>query len=160
MLWYLNEQMFSNQAVFTMPDIYHSFPIHSSPSKVFEYISSSKGLDKWWTKSCIASPEKGGEYLLDFGPDYQWKALVIKYLKDQNFELRFTEADADWIGTILGFSLMPVNGSTDVQFYHTGWPKANDHFKISSFYWAMYLRILKKCIEEGIQVPYEKRLDA
>jgi hypothetical protein len=54
---------------------------------------------------------------------------------------------------------MAKGNSTDVHFYHEGWPQANEHFKISSFCWAMYLRILKRNIEKGELVPYEKRLD-
>ena len=142
-----------------MPDIFHNLQIKSSPSKVFENISSAAGLDRWWTKNSVAKPETGGQYLLDFGPEYRWKAVVSRFLNDQIFELQFTEADADWIGTKVGFSLAPKDGKTDLHFYHTGWPQANEHFKISSYCWAMYLRILKRFTEKGEQVPYEKRLD-
>jgi uncharacterized protein YndB with AHSA1/START domain len=142
-----------------MPDIFHNFPIKSSPAKVFENISAAEGLDNWWTKSSVVKPEKGGEYLLDFGPMYRWKAVVRKYQANQIFELQFTEADADWIGTKVGFLLKAKNGSTDVNFYHTGWPQANEHFKISSYCWAMYLRILKRYTEKAERVPYEKRLN-
>jgi uncharacterized protein YndB with AHSA1/START domain len=74
-----------------MPDIYHNFPVKGSPAKVFESISSSEGLNKWWPKNSIVKPEEGGEYLLDFGPLYQWKAIVTKYQEDHIFELQFTE---------------------------------------------------------------------
>jgi uncharacterized protein YndB with AHSA1/START domain len=142
-----------------MPDIFHNFTIKSSPEKVFENICRSEGLDNWWTKNSVAKPEKGGEYLLDFGPQYRWKAVVSKYETNQIFELQFTDADADWIGSKVGFSLKVKNGNTDVYFYHSGWPQVNEHFKISSYCWAMYLRILKRYTEKVEQVPYEKRLD-
>ena len=35
----------------------------------------------------------------------------------------------------------------------------NDHYKISSYCWAMYLRILKRYVESGEEVPYENRLN-
>jgi hypothetical protein len=141
-----------------MPDIYHIFYVGSTPEKVFEMISLSEGLDKWWTRNSLSSPKLQGEYHLDFGPLYRWKAVVTKYQQDLVFELRITEADADWTGTKVGFILESIGNRTEVNFYHSGWQQANKHFKISSFCWAMYLRILKRHIETGEEVPYEKRL--
>lgn len=34
-----------------MADIFYYFPINTSIDKVFEAISTPKGLDKWWTKT-------------------------------------------------------------------------------------------------------------
>jgi uncharacterized protein YndB with AHSA1/START domain len=142
-----------------MADIYHQFVINALPEKVFEAISRSKGLDNWWTRSSSENPEQGGTYTLYFGPQYNWKATVTKYLKDSRFELQLTEADDEWKGTRVGFILRNIKGITEVNFYHTGWPAANEHYRISSYCWAMYLRILKRFIEFGDQVPYDKRLD-
>jgi hypothetical protein len=36
----------------------------------------------------------------------------------------------------------------------------NEHYRISTFCWAMYLRLMKKAIETGEVVPYAVRLDA
>ena len=71
-----------------------------------------------------------------------------------------TRWDEDWNGSKVGFRLETSGSSTWVTFRHTGWPAANDHFRISSFCRAMYLRILKRSIEHGESGPYEKRLDA
>jgi uncharacterized protein YndB with AHSA1/START domain len=141
-----------------MPDIYHNFPINTLADKVFEAISHSEGLDKWWTKSSAVNPVKSGIYSLDFGPGYHWKAEVTEYKKDKLFELKMTEADADWLGTKIGFGLVIHQSITEVSFYHTGWPQKNEHYKISNYCWAMYLRILKRYLEYGELVPYEKRL--
>jgi len=142
-----------------MPNIYHHFFIKHSPAKVFENIVTRQGLDNWWTKSSLANPGLGGLYVLDFGPGYSWKALVTLFKPDEIFELQFTEADNDWLGTKVGFILAAQNGKTQVNFYHVGWSEENEHFKISSYCWAMYLRILKRYTELGEQVSYVKRLD-
>jgi uncharacterized protein YndB with AHSA1/START domain len=126
---------------------------------VFEGISTSKGLDNWWTKSSEVNPRVGEVYTLGFGPQYIWKAVVTKYETDKEFELQMTEADADWIGMKVGFSLTQKDNNTQVNFYHTGWPQNNDHYKISTYCWAMYLRILKRNIEYGEEVPFEERLN-
>ena len=141
-----------------MADIFHNFPIEASADKVFEAISRSEGLDKWWTKRSTVSPVSGGMYTLEFGPGYIWKAVVTAYEKGKSFELQMTEADADWLGTRIGFILTIHQNKTAVNFYHTGWPHISEHYKISSYCWAMYLRILKRHLEYGEWVPYEKRL--
>jgi uncharacterized protein YndB with AHSA1/START domain len=142
-----------------MADIFHQFLINSLSERVFEAISRSKGLDSWWTMTSSENPEPGGVYRLNFGPRYNWKAVVTKYKTDSLFELQLTDADVDWTGSRVGFELKNNNGITEVDFYHTGWPAVNDHFKISSYCWAMYLRILKRYVESGEWVPYEKRLE-
>jgi uncharacterized protein YndB with AHSA1/START domain len=142
-----------------MPDIFHNFTINTSPDKVFNGVSTTKGLDNWWTKTCQASPKAGGIYTLDFGPGYTWKAIVTKFEANREFELQMTEADPDWLKARVGFLLRDKgNNLTEVDFYHKGWPTANEHYKISCYCWAMYLRILKRYLEFGEQVPYEKRL--
>ena len=49
---------------------------------------------------------------------------------------------------------------TQVRFRHVGWPAPNEHWRISNFCWAMYLRVLRRSLEYGEAVPYEGRLDA
>ena len=48
-----------------MADIFHNFPIEAPPDKVFGAISSSEGLDKWWTKDSAVNPVSGGIYTLE-----------------------------------------------------------------------------------------------
>ena len=142
-----------------MPDIFHMFPIDASADKVFQGISTASGLDNWWTKNSEATPTQGATYTLDFGPPYLWQAIVTKFNDNKEFELQMTDADADWLNTKIGFLLNDKeNNVTEVNFYHIGWPTNNEHYKISCYCWAMYLRILKRYIEFGEQVPYEKRL--
>ncbi len=141
-----------------MADIFHTFPVTASPEKVFASICTTEGLDRWWTKSSAGVAAPGSTYSLDFGPGYTWKALVTKYAEGKEFELQLKDADNDWLNTRVGFILNYRNPVTKVHFYHTGWPENNEHFKISSFCWAMYLRILKRYIENGEQVAYEQRL--
>jgi hypothetical protein len=84
---------------------------------------------------------------------------VIRATTGRLFELEMVAADSDWDGTRVGFDLESAEGSTLVRFHHTGWPASNDHFRTSTFCWAMYLRVLKRHLEHGERVPYERRLD-
>ncbi len=142
-----------------MADIIHYFIIKASPEKVFHGISTPMGLDTWWTKKSSGVPEKGAEYELFFGQGYDWRAVVSRCVPDSEFELELTSAHDDWQGTLVGFHLEEKKGVTEVQFHHLGWPEDNEHYRISSYCWAMYLRLLKRYVEFGEVVPYEDRLD-
>jgi len=142
-----------------MPDILQDLPIAAPPARVFAAVSEPALLDQWWTLRSSGSPVVGSNYTLDFGPQYIWQAMVTAAAPGQAFEWRLTRADADWTGTLVGFELAPAGSGTQVRFHHTGWPAANEHFRISSHCWAMYLRILRRHLEHGETVPYERRLD-
>ena len=142
-----------------MPDIFHYFPIKAASQKVFQAISTPLGLDAWWTNRASGAPVEGAEYELGFGPEYDWRAVVSQYVPDTEFEFELTSAMDDWLGTRVGFTLDEQDGVTQVRFRHTGWPESNEHFRVSCYCWAAYLRLLRRYVELGEVVPYEDRLD-
>ena len=143
-----------------MPDIFHDFPIKASRDNVFRAVSTPTGLASWWTNRSSGEPAPGEEYELWFGPEYDWRAVVSKYVPGTEFELKMTKSDKDWQGTRVGFVMNENDGVTQVRFYHTNWPEANDHYRGSCFCWALYLRLLKRYVEHGDVVPYEDRDNA
>jgi uncharacterized protein YndB with AHSA1/START domain len=143
-----------------MPDIVHDFPIFAPRDRVFDAIASSNGLDAWWTLTSSGEPGAGNTYALGFGPDHQWAATVTSCVNGFEIEWELTEADDDWRGTRVGFRLDDRGERhTDVHFHHTGWPDAGAHYRTSCYCWAMYLRILKRFVEHGEVVEYDRRLD-
>jgi len=142
-----------------MPDIFHDFPIRTTPSRVFAAMSTPAGFDQWWTTRSAGTPRIGAEYELRFDPGYDWRARVTRCEPDRAFELEFVQPDAEWIGTKVGFQLAAGDGTTQVRFYHAGWPRETGHYRISCYCWAMYLRVLRRYLEHGEIVPYEQRLD-
>lgn len=143
-----------------MADIFHQFRIKASRQKVFQAIATPDGLDAWWTSRSSGNPVEGAEYELRFSPPYVWRAVVAHCTPDSELEFVMTDADEDWLGTRLSFSLNEQNGVTQVRFSHTGWPQTNEHFRVSSYCWAAYLRLLRRYVEQGEIVSYEDRLDA
>jgi uncharacterized protein YndB with AHSA1/START domain len=143
-----------------MHEILHEFPIATTPDRVFAAVSTPSGLDQWWTSRSSGEAREGAEFQLWFGPEYDWRARVTQCLPGEAFQLTMTRADGDWTGTRVGFRLAgQAPGITLVRFYHTGWPEVNEHFRVSSFCWAMYLRILRRHLEFGESVPYDRRLE-
>jgi uncharacterized protein YndB with AHSA1/START domain len=142
-----------------MPDLFHELPIRAPIARVFHAISAPEGLDTWWTMTSDGQPSLGAIYDLDFGPGYQWQGRVTACRPDSAFELELITSDPDWNGTRVGFHLELRRDRTWVKFHHTGWPRQNQHFRVSNTCWASYLRVLRRYLEYGEQVLYENRLD-
>lgn len=143
-----------------MADIVQEFTIKSPQERVFEAMGTPAGLDRRWTKSSPAEAKEGGEYQLHFGTNYDWQAKVTRWQPGKAFELQLIEAHEDRKNTRVGFELKVENpGATRVRFYHTRWPEQNEHWRVSGYCWAMYLRLLRPYLEQGEVVAYEKRLD-
>jgi hypothetical protein len=56
------------------------------------------------------------------------------------------------------FDLDAPGGTTHLRFGHLGWRGATAHYQTSAYCWAMYLRILKRYVEFGEHVSYDRRL--
>jgi uncharacterized protein YndB with AHSA1/START domain len=141
-----------------MASIFHDFTIQATAAAVFEVMTTPRGIDRWWTKQSSGKPEIGEEYDLNFGPSYDWKAIVKKSVPGKEFEWTMKASDPDWEGTRIGFQLEENKGSVKVRFYHLGWSSENEHYKASSYCWAMYLRLVKRWLESGEECPFEARL--
>jgi uncharacterized protein YndB with AHSA1/START domain len=143
-----------------MANIIQEFTVKAAPPLVMEMFTMPEGLDRWWTKGSAGAPKENAEYTLHFGPEYDWRAKVTRFVPDREFELQMTQAHEDWKGTRVGCTLTSDgHTATRVFFYHKGWPQENEHWRVSCYCWAMYLRLLRRNLEYGETVPYEKRLE-
>lgn len=142
-----------------MPDILHRLPVRAPAARVFDLFATAEGLSRWWTRSATGAAEAGEIYTLDFGPGYQWTAMVAAIDAPRWIEWEMLDADDDWAGTRVGARLVEHDGRTTVDFYHTGWRHAHEHFRTTSCCWAQYLRILRRFAEHGERVAYDDRLD-
>lgn len=143
-----------------MPDIHHRFSTSVSTGVLFRGVSTSKGLDAWWTLASRGEAALGTDWDLDFGPEHHWKARVTACEPPHLFELQLVQAQEDWQGTRVRFELEATGARTLLRFAHIGWPEANEHYLASNTCWALYLRLLIKHLEGAPVVPYPDRLDA
>jgi uncharacterized protein YndB with AHSA1/START domain len=140
-----------------MHAIKHRLAVRSSPAVVFAAISLPTGLNAWWTKECEGEPTLNAPYRFYFSDEFDWEGTVTDIEAGLAIEWRFTNAEPDWTGTRLRIELEPEGEKTWISFLHDGWKEDNDHFCHTSFCWAQYLRLLRRWIEEGMSVAYEKR---
>lgn len=143
-----------------MSDILHDFPVAAPRTRVFEAVATPRGLDQWWTLTSKGAAERGAEWEFFFDAQYDWRGKVTRVEADRLIEWEITRADADWSSTRVAIELSDhPGGLTWVRFAHTGWREAGEHFRISSYCWAMYLRVLKNWVQRGETVPYDRRLE-
>lgn len=144
-----------------MAQIVQEFTVRAPAERVFQTMGTPEGLAHWWTESSSGQPQEGAEFALTFNPEHDWKGRVRRYLPNSAFEIEITHAHPDWIGTRVGCELLPEGANaTRVRFYHTGWPTENQHWRVSCYCWAMYLRTMRRYLEHGESIPYKDRLDA
>ena len=142
-----------------MADIIHEFSVKAHRRDVYRMFSTPDGLNKWWTQESSEDTDDQ-TFQLQFGPKYHWQAKVTRRESPAAFELQMTQAHPDWLGTRVGCDLWEERDKvTRVRFYHSGWPEQNEHWRGSSFCWAMYLRLLRRHLEFCETVDYEKRLE-
>ncbi|MBL8983708.1 MAG: SRPBCC domain-containing protein [Gemmatimonadetes bacterium] len=142
-------------------DIEHEFVVAAPIEEVFACFSTGPGLAAWWTDTSTADPRRGGRYTFGFDPEHQWAGVVRVYDAPHAIEWEMTETAPmdDWHGTRVGARLASEGDNTRLHFYHRGWEGKTAHQRISSFCWAMYLRLLARYCTTGEVVPYARRND-
>ncbi len=132
-----------------MPAIHHLFTVEAPAKAVFEMLTSPDGLCQWWTSKASGEPVLGATYQFYFSEAYDWRASVIAIDAPHLISWQMEKADEDWLPTQLHFQLeTSKEGTTTVRFQHSRWENVNDHYRRTSFCWAMYFDKLRRIVEE------------
>lgn len=134
--------------------IYHRLLIEAPVEKVYEALTTQKGLAGWWTPDTLAKPEVGSILRFAFGPDY-FKEMKVAELKPYSkIKWICLKAFEEWIGTTLTFELELHSKGAILLFHHDGWKNYTREFASCSFDWALFFRSLKFLCETGKGIPY------
>ena len=140
-----------------MVKIFHNFETKASAEKVYEAISTLKGLCGWWTKDTTGSPAKGGEIRFGFG-DYFNIMLVIESVNNKfvQWEVKSSnfQSGNEWIGTFISFTLEEKEDNiTSVKFEHSNWQAFTDFYGVCNYHWGIFMVSLKLLCETGKGTP-------
>lgn len=138
-----------------MPSILHRVGIKASPTKVYEAITTAKGLSHWWIEGTTGDAGKAG--LIDFGP---CKMKVRRAVPGKQVSWECTEGPASWVGTEVHFQLRRKEGQTFVLFRHDKWRREEEFMYHCSTKWATFLLSLKHWLEsdEGRPYPHDVKI--
>lgn len=143
-----------SQANSTSKCICHRLLIEAPVEKVYEAITTQKGLAGWWTPETTAKPESGSVSRFNFGPDYFKEMKILELKPYSRVKWQCLQAHEEWIGTTLTFELEPHAKGTILSFSHDGWKDYTSEFASCSYAWALFFRSLKFLSETGKGFPY------
>ena len=137
-----------------MFDINHQIGIKTSPEKVYEVLTSNKGLSEWWTNDVSGAGGVGSTIEFRFnggGPDFTVTELITNETVKWQHSGSMPEA---WMGTEITFNLREENGQTFIRFTHANWKESSDFMAHCSTKWAVFLLSLKDALETGKGKPF------
>lgn len=142
-------------------DIVHQIEIISPPAKVYEAITTSKGIQGWWAQNSDIATRPGNQHTMNFVKE--GNAVVMKFRVDDmqaNQKVSWTcteNGNPAWVGTTIQFDLAKNNGNTQLKFSHLGWDKK---FEGTPLYvsvgptWEAFMGSLKRYCETGVGQPW------
>ena len=137
-----------------MAIIFHILKIKvPDPEKVYEALTTSRGLAAWWTTKAEAIPEINTMATFHFEGKYQKSMRVVELLPDRRVLWECMEGHPEWLGTTIAFEIEPVAGGTQLKFYHAGWEEETDLYANCNYHWALFLNSLKSYLETGKGCP-------
>ena len=129
--------------------------INASLEHIFEKLTSINGLQEWWTLQTTGDANKDGIIDFRFGEKHFIQMKVTETKPNEFVKWKCLQADEDWIGTIVTFSLEKNNEKTLLRFKHDNWPTHGDFFAHCSLSWAKYLLSLRDLMELGEGRPFK-----
>ena len=139
-----------------MENIEHLMTIKTAPSKVYEVLTTEKGLGEIWTKTLTVKPELGFINEFAFGAAVD-KMKIVELVENKRIAWDVLESDPEWVGTTITFDLEDKNGNTIITLKQLNWRAVTDLFRACSYNWAFFLYSLKLYCEEGKGIPYQSR---
>ena len=128
--------------------IKHLFHINSPKEKVYEAITSLKGLSNWWTTNVTGGTDPGQILQFRFG-EFGNDLKVTSLMPNESVTWECVAGAPDWIGTKITFNLDTNDGKTRVRFEHSGWKETGDFYAAVCFSWARYLESLRQFCQTG-----------
>jgi len=144
-----------------MFDINHQVGIKASPEKIYEALTTNKGLSEWWTNDTSGAGEVGSVIEFRFngeGPDFTVSELIPNETVKWRHSGCMPEA---WTGTEITFKLRVDKEQTFVRFTQSNWNESTDFMAHCSTKWAVFLISLKSYLEgnNGRPFPNDIQID-
>jgi uncharacterized protein YndB with AHSA1/START domain len=132
-----------------MASIKHLFHINAPKEKVFEAITTIKGLSSWWTNN-VSGESKVGEVIeFRFG-DFGGPDMKVKEIKpNESVTWECVGKNDGWLGHIFTFKLDINDNKTRVRFEQSGWKETEDFYASCNFSWGRYMESLRQLCQTG-----------
>ncbi len=128
--------------------------VKASRDEVFEALTDTKGLAKWWTSDTRGSGVAVGD-VLEFWFGKFCQKFEVKVLEPGKLVVWKATKDGmeEWAGTEISFAISADDKQTWVRFKHGGWRANTEFFGHCSMKWATFLMSFKDLMEKGSGRP-------
>ena len=134
----------------------HQVTIDASAEKIYDALSTEKGIASFWTADTHASSKVGSVSKFGFhGPVLEMR--VDELTPGKRVKWSTVGGFPEWNGTSVTWDIKPgKDGAHDVLFDHAGWPSAVPPADLASvnYTWGRIVGRLKKYVESGKPEPY------
>jgi uncharacterized protein YndB with AHSA1/START domain len=132
-----------------MASIKHLFHINASKEKVFEALTTIKGLSGWWTNKVSGDAKVDGVIEFRFG-DFGGPDMKVKEIKpNESVTWECVGKNDGWSGHIFTFKLDINDNKTRVRFEQSGWKETEDFYASCNFSWGRYMESLRQLCQTG-----------
>ena len=138
-----------------MPAIKHLLVINTPPQNIYNALTTTKGIQAWWTEETRIENIIGGINVFKFGEKYYNEMRIKNLILNKCIEWECFKGDKEWIGTKLIFELQGTDDKTTLKFFHNGWKEETDFFASCNYQWGYYMRSLKLYCETGEGTPFK-----
>lgn len=138
-----------------MKKIIHAVEINIPRSKVFEAITTQKGLSSWWTTKVTVEAGLGGlvdfTFMEGFNPDMK----VTRLEPDSSVHWKCVGGHDNWLDNTFLFELSDRGNNTLLMFTQNYAQELSDEvYGIYNYNWGYYLESLKRYCENGSGKPF------
>jgi uncharacterized protein YndB with AHSA1/START domain len=131
-------------------------PVDVEPKSVYEAITTSEGVNGWWSNH-TQGPEGVGSTMKVAFPDapMTFDFEVTEEVPGERVAWRCLAGPPEWIGTNISFDVQhDAEGNASVLFSHDGWATTEESFPFIAYSWAQILPRLKTLTETGRADPF------
>ncbi len=127
-----------------LPDIEQNYYLESPPAKVFEALTDSKILAKWFPAKAMLDRVKGGRFSLVMKNGFVWEGKLSAFKEGKLLSIPWVEGTAS-------FELFKKRKGTLLKLHHNGFESV-ENLVLSSAGWSYYLTNLKSFLDHGIDL--------
>jgi uncharacterized protein YndB with AHSA1/START domain len=140
-----------------METIFHQVWIKADKEKIFEALTTQKGLSDWWGNAGETKLETG--FVIEFHHSTKIEMKITEFIPGKYLAWEcISKIDSpdnpgsEWFGTKISFRLQQKNGFINLNFRHSRWVSQSEFFGVCNYHWARHLSILKHLCETGISL--------
>ena len=131
-------------------EIEQAYFFKAPPKKVFQALTDSRVLTKWFLSKANVVPKRGGTYAFDWIGGYHMTGEVkeIEANKSVSYSWHDRLESGEVTNTIASFEVVRKGNGTLLKLHHTGFEDPV-HFAECSSRWGYYLTNMKSVLEHG-----------